>query len=533
MVEPNTQRQALPGSFAFAILDAVDAHVAVIDESGLIVAVNEPWRTFARENGLRPERAGPGVDYLEVCDRADHSGAELARSAAEGIRSLLQDRRDRFELEYPCHSPMQQRWFVMRAVRFEHEGRSFVALAHSNVSVPRLAELRAAHDRQAAETATQLRDQFIAILSHELRTPLTPVLLRVSMLLRDPALSREMRQDLEMICRNIELEARLIEDVLDMTRAARGRLQLRLETVDAHARLCAAADIYRADAKAKRLALELDLRADQHFVHADPARLQQVFWNLIGNAVKFTPAGGRIHVTTDTAGNDEEGSIAPLPPANRQQPALRVTVTDTGIGIEPEVLPHIFESFYQGERTQVREFGGLGLGLAITRPIVTLLGGRIEAFSEGKGRGATFTVMIPTVPQPQRAGALAVMPEGQPPRMRILLVEDDPDTADALAALLRMLGYQAQTAGSIAAALEAASADAFDLVICDIGLPDGTGWDLIARLRERSAVKAIALSGYTFDDDVARSRLAGFAAHVAKPVMPEQLQAAIARVMQA
>jgi signal transduction histidine kinase len=238
-----------------------------------------------------------------------------------------------------------------------------------------------AQAKELAEAANRSKDRFLAVLSHELRTPLTPVLMAVQSLQEEGQTSPELRGLLSMIRRNVELEARLIDDLLDLTRIAKGKLQLHLETADAHELLCSALEICRGEIDAKRLSVTVELAAARHVVHADPARLQQVFWNLINNAVKFTPAGGRLWVRSfDGDGDDGD--------------RLVTEVSDSGIGIEPETLPRIFDAFEQGEGTVTRRFGGLGLGLAICRALVRMHWGVITAHSAGTGQGATFTVSL-------------------------------------------------------------------------------------------------------------------------------------------
>jgi CheY-like chemotaxis protein len=279
----------------------------------------------------------------------------------------------------------------------------------------------------------------------------------------------------------------------------------------------------------KRLALESDLAAEAPFVRVDPARLQQVLWNLLNNAIKFTPEGGRIVVRTrnekptETATGDS-GAAAGGPISHTV-----VEVIDTGVGIEPAALPRIFDAFDQGADSVTRQFGGLGLGLTICKALVDAMGGRISAESEGPGRGATFRVELQPAPCPAAkspAAPAADKSDGQAPaslarpaeRLRILLVDDHVDTSKVMARLLSRNGYHVRTAGTLRAAVEAVVSDPVDLVISDLGLPDGSGHDLMRRLRaSHDGVKGIALSGYGTDEDVRKSHAAGFATHLTKP----------------
>jgi CheY-like chemotaxis protein len=265
---------------------------------------------------------------------------------------------------------------------------------------------------------------------------------------------------------------------------------------------------------------------------ADAPRLTQVFWNLLSNARKFTPSEGTVRVRVRREGND-----------------LAVQVSDSGMGIEPDLLPHVFDAFQQGQRTDVRRFGGLGLGLAISKTIVELHGGSLSVASEGKGRGSTFTVQLPSGrPASLSEAPREAVPEAEPPPeapeeksekpLHILLVEDHLDTAEAMADLLRATGRQVTVAASVAEGMAMADAavqgrrrdDRIDLVLSDIGLPDGSGLDLMAELSRRYGLRGIALTGYGMDEDVARSREAGFARHLTKPVSLEQLETAIRQV---
>jgi two-component system, chemotaxis family, CheB/CheR fusion protein len=269
------------------------------------------------------------------------------------------------------------------------------------------------------------------------------------------------------------------------------------------------------ETSAKNLNIQLNLQADNDLVNADPARLQQIFWNLLRNAAKFTPEGGSIFIRSESTTNK-----------------VRLEVRDTGIGIEPEFLPKVFEPFEQADVKITRQFGGLGLGLAICKAIMDMHGGAIRAQSEGLGKGTTFIVELPVASAGEHE-VVAVQSPGQnnvSQPLRVLLVEDHPDTRNVLAGLLGTLNYAVKTASSVKAALQLAATERFDLVVSDLGLPDGTGHDLMKQLRDRYAIKGIAISGYGMEKDQQRSWEAGFLDHVVKPVNFSQLAAAIQRV---
>jgi len=371
--------------------------------------------------------------------------------------------------------------------------------------------------RAAAEQANHAKDHFLAVLSHELRTPLTPVVMGVSMLQDRADLDAGVHESLEMIRRNVEMEARLIDDLLDVSRIARGKIELQKQRVELCTIIERAVDVCRPDIEARRLHFGVDMgHAAPYWVEADPTRLQQVFWNLLKNAIKFTPHDGCVGI--------------------RCRPDIdyiQVEVNDSGIGIESEALSRVFNAFEQAERSITQQFGGLGLGLAISKALVEMHGGRIEAHSEGRDKGATFRIRLPlTSPASQ---PVSPAPSIAPPRLhrplRVLLVEDHGVTAKMMKMVLNAEGHTVDTAGDVATALEFAGQQEFDLLLSDLGLPDGSGHDLMRQLRERGhRFPGIALSGYGQEEDLQRSRQAGFDAHLTKPASRESLLDVIASV---
>jgi signal transduction histidine kinase/response regulator RpfG family c-di-GMP phosphodiesterase len=378
------------------------------------------------------------------------------------------------------------------------------ALAIDNAGLYKAAQIA----RAEAERANLAKDSFLAMLSHELRTPLTPVLTSVLALEQAEGLPEEVRASLQMIRRNVELEARLIDDLLDLTRISKGKVQLSLEMVDAHSLLRNALEICQADIDQKNLSLQTELAADKVCLEADPARLQQIFWNLIKNAVKFTPQGGRLQIRTEN--NDGQ---------------LCVEVSDSGMGIDAETLPKIFNAFEQGERTRL---GGLGLGLAISKALVETHSGKLTAASAGRNQGATFTATFPVaaIHVDGAAAQIALAPAARK-TMRVLLVEDHEDTNRSLTHLLRRRGYHVQAARSVATALELAANERFDVLVSDIGLPDGSGIDLMQKLVSEHPIFGIALTGFGMEEDVRRSHDVGFHHHLIKPVDLNRLDSLI------
>lgn len=374
--------------------------------------------------------------------------------------------------------------------------------------------------RIEAEAANNAKDRFLAMLGHELRTPLTPVLAGIELLEQEAAPKSEAQSAISIIRRNVELEARLIDDILDLSAIRKGKIALNLETVDAHAVLRDAFSIFQPEANRKFLETRFALDAEESFVRADPARLMQIFWNLIKNALKFTPVGGKLTFLS----SNETGKIV-------------IEVSDNGAGIEPGLMSRIFDSFEQGARLVEDGYGGLGLGLAISKAIANAHGSEFYARSEGRDRGSTFVLKMDLVTPPaatshgERQGPprRRVTNGNGETRPRILLVDDHKDTVRTLKLLLGRLGYDVVGAESMTEALAAAEQGHFDVLVSDIGLPDGSGLDLMKRIREHHCIEGIALSGFGMEDDLRKSREAGFVEHIIKPVNLDRLQAALRR----
>lgn len=364
------------------------------------------------------------------------------------------------------------------------------------------------------QAAIKEKEYFIAVLSHELRTPLTPVLIAASILQHDQRLETDTRETMQMIHRNVTLEARLIDDLLDMTRMARGKLKLEYCPVDLRVQLERAVEESRSDFEAGELTLEMDYGAEPQIVEADASRLRQVFSNLLRNAIKFTPPGGRVRIRSHGEGN-----------------SCVVEISDSGAGMDPDFLPLAFSAFEQADKSFTRK-AGLGLGLAICKTIVTMHGGVITAQSDGTDRGSTLVVTLPALIGVRSIPALNAPAALDAPRpikpLRILLVEDQADTARAMQRLLALDGHEVQWAADVAAALRLTAAHKFDLLLSDLGLPDGSGLDLMRLLREKgSTLPGIVLSGYGQDEDLTRSREAGFSAHLIKPLNRQMIRDAI------
>ena len=371
--------------------------------------------------------------------------------------------------------------------------------------------------RQELIAANAAKDQFLAQLSHELRSPLTPVIAMVGELEAELPDSKPVAEALEVVRRNVELEARLIDDLLDVTRISKGKLQLSFEPICVHQILQRAYEICRNDIEAGNLEVIFRLRAAYTYVDGDPARLQQVFWNLIKNSVKFTPEKGQITIET----------------VNLTPDKIEVRVIDTGIGIESEAIDKIFNAFEQGQRDITRRFGGLGLGLTISKTLIDAHGGQIHVQSPGKDQGASFSVELNTVDTPVEGdGHREDRPVDREPKpivanRRVLLVDDHQDTCLGMKRMLERRGYQISIAHSAQQAVEKVRTQEFDLLISDIGLPDRSGYELMREVRLSKRLPGIALSGFGSEEDVNQAREAGFAEHLTKPINFERLEKTI------
>jgi len=370
-------------------------------------------------------------------------------------------------------------------------------------------ELR--RQKEAAVTASQAKDRFLAALSHELRTPLNPVLMWACAASQDRNIDSEMKEGLQMICRNIEMEARLIDDLLDLTRIARGKVQINLQPCRADELLEHALETVRSQLCAKNLKLSVNLGASNHQIMADPTRIEQVFWNLLKNAYKFTPENGEVVVRSYDSGPDR----------------VLFEISDSGCGIDGNLMPKLFTAFEQGKRSGE----GLGLGLAICKAILEMHQGKIKAANKPDGKGAAFTVALKTVPV---QGILLPIERKAPAvslrKLNILIVEDHENTATVMSKLLKRNGHEVMTASTVRQALDVLRTTSLDLLVSDLGLPDGNGFEVMAELSKVSDAKGIAISGYGMDEDVERSSRAGFSAHLTKPIDVQKLQETILQV---
>ena len=503
------ERQLRHADIIFArVVDGLrDYAVILLDENGRIQFWNQAARTvFGWESS---EVVGHSAAMLFPPESVPHAAlaAELEHARRNGKAS---------DNRWMIARDGRRLWAegVVTAVEDE-EGRAagFCKLVHDATESHLAAEaLRVA--KEDADRANQAKDRFLAVLSHELRTPLAPITTAVHVLEKVLRVDERHRDLLPMIRRNVALEARLIDDLLDLTAISAGKVSLQRERVDMHQLTRAVVGMVQDTLAQKDITVDLHLDAPCPYVDADQARMQQVLWNIIRNAAKFTPRGGRVAVRTTSV--DGEFTLA---------------CSDSGIGISREALPRIFHPFEQADAEVARSYGGLGLGLAIAQGLMHQHGGQIRADSDGRGAGATFTITLRcaagTPELDASAEAVATVADGG--RKRVLLVEDNEDAALALAMCLEEYGYVVHHVATCADALRTASAQSFDAVLTDLGLPDGSGIDVGRALSKDLPV--VALSGYGREQDRRRSAEAGFAAHLVKPADPAEVHATLTDVL--
>ncbi len=467
--------------------------------------IRDLWHTHAaREFLARLSPRGAPAFHVSITIAAITQPQAIGEQCS-GIRWLIRDASPRINAELQIVSLREQ----LAQLQAQQE-----SALPTNVrdALNLVARERAA--REQAEHGNQMKDQFLALVVHELRNPLTPVLTSLEELLEQKnATPPATRETLEMMHRNLLSQSRMIGDLLDVARIIHGKLQLRREVIDLRSPIQEAIAGLKDAAAAKRQTLRVDLPAEPVAVFGDAVRLRQIFWNLISNAIKFTPAQGLILVRLAV---DAENVMA--------------EVSDNGVGIRPEALPAIFNAFEQTASPYARSLGGLGLGLSIVRSLTEAHGGKVEAQSAGEGAGSTFRIhlprsrMVPKPKEPEQAPAA-----GQAKPLRILLVEDHADTRKAISNLLTKMGHHVTATATVEHAVAEAQRQHFDLMISDLSLPDGNGRDILRRAPRKHLGTAVAYSGWGMPEDIERSRNAGFELHLTKPLSIEQLRNVLAK----
>jgi PAS domain S-box-containing protein len=492
------------------LANSVPQIVWVTGGDGTLRYLNDRWYAFS---GLSMEETDDREGLMGVVHPDDHERMFTQWETALATRRA-------FEVEVRMRGrDGVYRWFLVRSQPFIDDDGSVVSWFGTSTDITRqkAGEESVRRHLEAAEAAIRLKDAFLATLSHELRTPMNAMLGWIDMLRRGILPPERAERGLNVIYKSARQQEALIEDLLDMSRIASGKMHLRLEEVDLPAVIDAAVDVIRPSAETKAVRLEIDVDPAIGTYRCDPDRMQQMLWNILSNASKFTPPGGRIGVT-----------------AHRTDEHIEIAVTDSGIGIAPDVLPHIFERFRQGDATTTRLHGGLGLGLAITAELVQLHGGRVEARSAGIGAGATFTLSLPlrddadqddagealfTIARPVSNGRLAT--RNRLDGIRVLVVEDDEGTRDMMATALGACGADVDQAASVSEALHVLDLRRPSVMLVDIGMPGEDGYAFLTAVRQRAGfagVPVAAVTAYASVADRNRARDAGFALHVPKPI---------------
>ncbi|MGZ8993217.1 MAG: ATP-binding protein [Burkholderiaceae bacterium] len=490
-----------------ACIDAVSSHIAVLDKDGVILAVNDAWRRFADENQFAGVNYGIGSNYVDACQPTSGESADCLAAVA-GLRDVLHGRRAHFELEYPCHAPTGKRWFVFRVTRIVPPGRARLVVAHENVT-----ERRAAVE--ALREESRRKDEFLALLAHELRNPLAPIRHVLQIMRLSGGHGQLLHSAFEIMERQIGHMVRMVDDLLDVSRISRGRIELRTENVELAAVIHQAVEVATPHIANMSHKLTLSLPSEPILIDGDSTRLAQAISNLLNNASKFTDAGGSIHLSVERDGREAV-----------------IRVKDSGIGISAEQLPLIFDMFTQLDGSLERSQAGLGIGLTVVKNLVELHHGTVDAYSAGVGQGCEFVVRLPIQDEviEEKPQAIADDPQMKSSR-RILVVDDNEDSANSLATFLQLLGNETYTAFDGIEALEKAAALQPDVVLLDIGMPKLNGYEAARRIRALPGgehVILVAVTGWGQEDDRLRAREAGFDCHMVKPIDPAALTSTLA-----
>jgi signal transduction histidine kinase/CheY-like chemotaxis protein len=499
-------------AFMRQVLDSLPHEVAVIDANGTVMMVNKPWESFAKENFATPQGVSPGVNYLDICRSACDEGDPFARRALKGIETLIHGGEEQFKMEYPCHAPDRERWFLMHAVRASASPATIV-ISHTDVTDRRNAT-------EKLIQADRRKDEFLATLAHELRNPLAPIRNAIHLLRLDASKtgsSKGNRELLDISERQVEHLIRLVDDLLEVSRITTGKISLQKRPIELSEIMKTACEMAKPNFDGNGHRLEVKLPQAGASIFGDPVRLTQIFSNLLNNAAKYTEQGAVFFECEKTNGE------------------AVVSVTDTGMGIPQDMLPHVFDLFAQIDRTLGRAQGGLGIGLALVKSLVEMHGGRVEAQSEGVDKGSKFTVHLPLIAGPQeqspreetkQVATLASSP-------KVLVIDDDHDVADALAMLLEDLGAQVHVEYDGQGGVKAVESFKPALVFLDLGMPGMDGYETAKHIRalpDAQSIVIIALTGWGQGQIGQKARQAGFDADITKPADMDSLHEALLRV---
>jgi len=485
-------------------IDSLSSHIAVLDEDGVILGVNAAWRRFADDNGFNAGTYGVGSNYLDACQPAAGDCSDSIDAAA-GLRDVLHGRKDEYELEYPCHSSAESRWFLLRVTRLNASGRARLVVSHENITKRKQAE-------NAVKDASRRKDEFLAILAHELRNPLAPIRHAAKIIRFTDGDPQVLHSACEIMERQIGHMVRLVDDLLDVSRLSHGNIELRKEPVALASVINQAIEAASPNITAMEQRLTITLSPEPINVYGDPIRLAQAIGNLLNNACKYTDRDGCIYVSV-----------------NREDSDVVIRIRDTGIGISAEQLPLVFDMFTQLEGSPDGSQSGLGIGLTLVKNLVEMHGGSVSASSAGRGRGCEFVVRLPIH---QQAVEVAVPTQaandGASTSKRILVVDDNRDSANSLATFLQLFGNETHLAFDGKEAVEVAATVQPDVVLLDIGMPRMNGYDAARKIREQpwaSRVVLVAVTGWGQNEDKRKAHDAGFNCHMVKPVDPAVITA--------
>jgi signal transduction histidine kinase/CheY-like chemotaxis protein len=518
----------------FSLLDQVPLGICVLQSDHTVLFWNsclESWTRIARQEIL-----GVSIDQFFPHFAQPLYANRLQQIFAGGSPTVFSSQLHKHLIPAPIANGLRVQQSTVSAIPAAVEGEFLALLSIQDVTdlTFRVQDYRKTRDqaiadaearRQAqerAEAANRIKDEFLAIVSHELRTPLNPILGWAKLLCSGRVSPASFGNALQTIERNAQLQAQLIDDLLDISRILRGKLHLDLQKIDLSYVVHSALETIRLAADAKSLSIQLHIEEPILPVKGDATRLQQIVWNLLSNAVKFTPANGRIEIYLELINAH-----------------LQLRISDTGQGIPTDFLPYVFDSFRQADSTTTRAIGGLGLGLAITRHLVELHGGTIRVESQGEGQGATFTVQLPALKEASTDQALEPTLSLDPSALTlegvsILVVDDDADTREFLGFLLREYGARVTIAGSAPEAIALFDAANPNLLLSDLGMPEVDGYMLLQQIRSLptgSDLPAIALTAYAAETTQRQVLAAGFQKHIAKPAEPIVLVSAIAQLV--